>query len=148
MEKSKLKRPLNPKMRAKITAKKCAWKKYVKFKNQSDYCKHKKLRDEVRIKTRLLDKVEQNNIALLSKNNPQMFWSYINSKVKSYNQIDDLTNTKNDPTCEILATTNEDRVDILNDFFSSVFIDESYGEVVEEAISGIPNMDKLVIAED
>jgi hypothetical protein len=54
-----------------------------------------------------------------------------------------------------LATTNEDEVDILNDYFSSVFVNESYEtgnesyeEVEEEAISGIPKMDKLVIEED
>ena len=96
----------------------------------------------------MLDKIEQNNIALSSKNNPKKFWSYINSKVKSHNQIGDLTITSNDLTGQILATTNEDKVVILNKFFSSVFINESCEEVVEEAISGIPNMDKLVMEED
>jgi len=43
---------------------------------------------------------------------------------------------------------NEDKVDILNNYFSSVFINETYEEVEEKAISGIPNMDKLVIEED
>jgi len=65
--------------------------------------------------------------------------------VKSYDQIGDLINTKNDTTGQLLATTNEDKVDNFNNYFSSVFIIESYEEVEEEAISGIPNMDKLVI---
>jgi len=59
-----------------------------------------------------------------------------------------LINNKNDSTGQILATTNQDKVDILNNYFSSVFINEAYEEVEEEAISGIPNMDKLDIEED
>jgi len=46
-------------------------------------------------------------------------WSYINSKVTNYTQIGDLINTKND------STTNEDKVDILSKYFSSVFMNES-----------------------
>jgi len=66
-KKCKWKILLNPDIRAKILAKKRAWKKYIKFNNHSDYCKYQKLRHEVRNDTRLVDKIEQNNIALLSK---------------------------------------------------------------------------------
>jgi len=59
---------------------------------------------------------------------------------KSYNKIGDLINNKNDSTGQILATTNEDKVDILNNYFASGFINETYEEV-EEAISGTPNME-------
>jgi len=59
-----------------------------------------------------------------------------------------LINNKNDSTGQILATTNEDKVDILNNYFANVFINETYEEVEEEVISGIPNMDKIVIEED
>jgi hypothetical protein len=97
-KKDKWKRPLNLDMRVKIKAKKCAWKKYIRSKNQSDYSKYKIIRNEVRNDTRTLDKIEQNNIALLSKNNPKKFWSYINSKVKSHNKIGDLIYTKEDST--------------------------------------------------
>ena len=73
----------------------------------------------------------------------------MNSKVKSHNQIGDLFYTKNNPTGpKKLATTNEEKVYMLNDYFSSVFITETYEEVVEETIFGIPNMDKLIIDED
>jgi len=78
--------------------------KIIRFKNHSDYCKYKKLRDEVRNDTRLLDKIEQNNISLLSKSNPKKFWSYINSKVRIYNQIGDLINSKTDSTGQIGPT--------------------------------------------
>jgi len=37
-KKNKWKRPLNPDIRAKIMAKKHAWKIYIRFKNHSDYC--------------------------------------------------------------------------------------------------------------
>jgi len=57
-------------------------------------------------------------------------------------------NNKNDSTGQTLATTNEDKVDNLNNYFASVFINETYEEVEEEANSGIPNMDKIVIEED
>jgi hypothetical protein len=92
--------------------------------------------------------MEQNNIAVLSKSNPKKFWSYVNSKVTSHNLIGDLINTKNVSTGQKLATTNEEKVDILNDYFSSVFIEENHEEVEEEAISDIPNMDKIVIDKD
>jgi len=95
-------------------------------KTTLDYCEYKKLSDEVRNDTRLLDKIEQNNIAFPSKSNPKKFWSYINSKVKSYNKIGDLINNKNDSTSQILAITNEDKVDIFNNYFSSVFINVTY----------------------
>jgi hypothetical protein len=71
--KYKWKRPLNSDIRAKIKAKTCAWKKYIRSKNHTDYLKYKKLRENVRNDTRHLDKMEQNNIALLSKNNPKKF---------------------------------------------------------------------------
>ena len=147
-KKSKWKRPLNSDIRVKIKAKKCAWKKYIRSKNQSDYSKYKTLRDDVRNDTRLLDKTEQNNIAILSKSNPKKFWSYVNSKVKSHNQIGDLNYTKSVTNGQKVATTNEEKVDILNDYFSSVFIEESYEEVEEVAICGIPNMEKIVINEE
>jgi len=51
-------------------AKQHAWIEYIRFKNLSDYCKYKKLIDEVRNDTRLINKKEQNNITLLSKSNP------------------------------------------------------------------------------
>ena len=53
-KKYKWKRPLNSDIRAKIKAKKCAWKKKIRSKNQSDYYKYKKLRDNVRNDTRLI----------------------------------------------------------------------------------------------
>jgi hypothetical protein len=56
--------------------------------------------------------------------------------------------TKNVNTGQKIATKNEELVDILNDYFSSVFIEESNEEVEEEAICGIPHMDKIVINEE
>jgi len=46
------------------------------------------------------------------------------------------------------ALQNSVRCPRLNNYFLSVFINETYEEVEEEAFSGIPNMDMLVIEED
>jgi hypothetical protein len=48
-------------------------KKYIRSNNQFEYSKNKKLRDDIRNDTKLLDKTEQNDIAILSKSNPKKF---------------------------------------------------------------------------
>ena len=76
----------------------------------------------------------------LVKKNPNKFWNCVNSQVKSQNQIG-----KQSKINYFKTDSNSQKVATSNDFFSSVFVEESCQEVVEDPLSGIPNMDKLII---
>ena len=63
----------------------------------------------------------------LCKDNPKHFWKYVKSKTKSKEPIGDLVYT-HDIGDKITATTDDNKAEVLCDFFSSVFCLEKDGE--------------------
>ena len=83
---------------------------------------NKKICNSVRNKTRQADRLIQNEIAARAcKDNPKHFWKYVKSKTKSKKPIGDLIYT-NDIDDKITATTDDNKAEVLCDFFSSVFV--------------------------
>jgi hypothetical protein len=66
---------------------------------------------------------EQNLIAEMSKKNPKKFWKYVNKKTKTKSSIADLKWVDSDGQNKI-ATTDQEKADALEKFFSSVFTEE------------------------
>jgi len=65
--------------------------------------KYKSARNKIRSETRKLQKEEQRNVAGQCKQNPKVFWKYINSKRKIKTSIGDLNST--DATYTVSRTT-------------------------------------------
>ena len=68
-------------------------------------------------------KLHEKQIATNARDNPKAFWSYINSKSKTSTRIPDIA--KNGSS----ATTDQDKANVLNTFFTSVFTDEVLDEI-------------------
>jgi hypothetical protein len=108
----------------KVKRKYHAWKRYLATKDGEDYCRYTKERDELRSITRKLSYDYEKDLAKNIKTNPKAFWKYVNSKTKVRGGIDDLT--KDDGTT---ASSDEDKAQTLNDFFSSVFTVEDLNTI-------------------
>ena len=61
----------------------------------------------------------EKGIAESVKENPKSFWPYVNSKTKMRSGIGDLKDENN-----IMRSSDEDKSNILNDFFAAVFTRE------------------------
>ena len=74
-----------------------------------------------------MEKYEK-NIASKIKANPKLLWNYVNSKTKSRQPVSDLKKTNGDMTAN-----DEEKAQVLNEFFSSVFTKENLKEIPEAA---------------
>ena len=110
---------LNRMTRDKLKLKKQAWKKYQISQTNTDYNSYARARNQAKTVVRQAMKLHEKQIATNARDNPKAFWSYINSKSKTSTRIPDLA--KNGST----ATTDQDKANVLNTFFTSVFTDEA-----------------------
>ena len=56
------------------------------------------------------------------KENPKDFWAYIRQKAKAKSGVSDLKDSQG-----VLNQDNEEKANLLNDFFASIFIKEPPG---------------------
>ena len=101
-----------------------AWKRYTDTREYIDYARFTQQRNQLRKLTRNLQLVFENKLAREVKTNPKAFWKYANSRLKTRTRIDNLD--REDGT---RATTNKEKVEEFNKFFSSVFTDEDLEEI-------------------
>ena len=103
----------------KVKKKYHAWKRYTATKQYEDYQIYVKLRNAATYGVRSAKREFEKKLADEIKVNPKSFWSYVRSKTKVKKGISDLdkedgTRTQND----------EEKADVLNKFFASVFTRE------------------------
>ena len=91
-----------------------------------DYQKYIEIRNQTKKEIRKTVKEYEKKIAKNSKSNPKGFWKYVNCKLKRTTGIANLK--KPDDT---LTTSDEDKANVLNDYFSSVFTKEDLKDVPE-----------------
>lgn len=117
-----------------------AWAKITHSPTAENYMEYKKTRNQARWETRKAMKNYEKEIASNMKNNPKLFWKYVNSKLKTRQPLSDLM--KPDGT---LTTSDEEKAEILNNFFSSVFTKEDIESIPElntnRTISKLSNFD-------
>ena len=84
----------------------------------------RRLRNQVKSLCSKAKKIVEKKISKNSKKNPKGFWAYTQSKLKSRSSMPDLIKpgTEKNPT---YAKTDQDKAEILVDYFSSVFTTES-----------------------
>ena len=114
-----------------IKAKKKLWRKHRtekdKFEKSKYWAKYKTLEKEVHTKIRIQKASFEDNIAVDIKNNPKKFYSYVRSKNKTKEGIGPLLSDSGQ-----LVETDNEMVQILNNFFSSVFTIEDMSKVPNE----------------
>ena len=97
------------------------FKKYPTTENYNHYCT---LRNIANSEAKNLKKMKEKTIAQNIKSNPKNLYRYISSKTKPMEDISHLINDQGN-----LTKDDKEKCEVLNDFFSSVFVDEGDGPV-------------------
>ncbi|WAR21988.1 YWV1-like protein [Mya arenaria] len=95
-----------------------AWKKYKYSRSTTNYNKYAEARNECSREVKSAKRNYEQKIASEVKTNAKSFWRYVNSKRKTKDKIGDLNKSDN-----TTAVTDEEKSEVLNGFFSSVFQD-------------------------
>ena len=105
------------------------WMKWRELKTSENYLAYAHIRNQTRWKTRKAIKSYDKNIAANIRTNPKLFWSYVNSKMKSRQPISDLKKGNGE-----LTVNDEEKAEVLNSFFSSVFTKEDLVNIPDAAL--------------
>ena len=121
---------MNNKVLRKIKKKYHAYKRYLVTKQGKEYEKYIRQRNECTKAIKKAKKKHEKNIAKDCKENPSKFWKYVNDKCKSNVGISSLKDKEGN-----LVTEDRERAELLNEFFTSVFLTEDLTNLpkVEEA---------------
>ena len=117
---------INHEARKLIKEKQHLWKKYTATHDYYDYARYASTRNRLRVLTRSLRRDHELNLATNIATNPKAFWKYVNSRLKTKSQVDDLLREDGSR-----ATTDDEKAKTLNEFFSSVFTAEDATTVHE-----------------
>jgi len=124
------KSPLDDKIRILIRKKSRLWNRYIETRSVDSHREYKKVRNEVRRQTRLVERKVQCEVAKQCKSNPKKFWKYVNSKSKSITRIGDVKTV--DANGIVSVVNNDgDKANVFGDYFSGVFTKESQEEFNE-----------------
>lgn len=96
-----------------------AYKRWIVTKTGKDYDRFKRHSNKIKSKVRKKIKEFEKNIATTIKSNSKKYWKYANSKLKTKSKVPDLKTDDNSYT-----SSEQQKVDILNEFFTSVFTKE------------------------
>ena len=119
--KGKKVRPLwmNQKALRKVRKKHSAYRRYLQTKDGEDYQAYVAARNASGKATRAAVKSFEKKIAKDCKQNPKAFWSYYSSQNKTHSDIPTLEDERGKK-----FTTDKEKAEALNSFFSSVFTKE------------------------
>jgi len=95
------------------------WNKYQCSKSQSDYRLYCQSKNKLHNLIRSLRRNYETNLASNRTSNVKQFWKYVNSRFKTHPSINSLRCDDNS-----LADSDQDKCDLFNKFFSSVFTKE------------------------
>ena len=101
-----------------------AWKKLQSSNSSRDWQRYKKLRNESKLQITKARKSAEKKIAMESKTNPKAFWAYVKRQTKTDHSLQPLKTADGTMTVE-----NEEKAELLNDFFASVFTNEDLNNV-------------------
>jgi len=113
------KKPLwmNERAFSKIRKKRATFNRYKETREGKDYLECTKARNAAKNEIRKAVRDYEKEIARKAKANPKAFYQYVNSKTKSQTRIAELKSDDGH-----VLTTNRDKAELFNRFFSSVFM--------------------------
>ena len=120
-----------------------SWKKYTRTSQNTDYEEYKQCRNQATKEIRRARKNFEKKLSENLKEDTKSFWGYTNSGVKVKIPVGELE--RQDGT---VASNDQEKADVLNDFFTSVFTEEDQSHIprLEERHGG-NLMEDLVITE-
>ena len=124
---------------AKVKKKTAAYKRYKETKEGADQVLYARARNQARWATRNAKKEFEKKIAKEAKSNPKAFYKYANSKLKVRAGIADLD------TPAGKATTDQQKAEALNSFFTSVFTRENTENMPQPQSRDVNPISDLVI---
>lgn len=107
----------------KVKAKHKSFNRYLRTRDGEDYKAYCRDRNRARKATRRAARAYERKIAKNSKYNPKAFFKLVNQKTKVKSTIGDLHSDGK------TATTDTEKAEVLNDFFSSVFTEEDKTDI-------------------
>ena len=126
--KSRFTTPLSQKVLSKIRKKHRAWQRFIETREGEKHAEFCRLRNQVRKLTRQAQIDHETSIASQAKANPKKFWNYAKQQTKTKPGISDLETEL--PNGEKKTTKNDqEKVEVLNSFFASVFTNEVPGPI-------------------
>ena len=110
----------------KVRKKYHEWKRYSNTRQYQDFLNRKIARNFASKGVRRAKRKFEKNLAAEIKENPKCFWKYVRSKTKVKTGINDLEREDGS-----FARRDEDKADVLNKFFASVFTREDTSNMPE-----------------
>ena len=127
----------------KVKSKNEAYKCYRNTMDVKDYEKYAKSRNQARWECRKAKKIFERTLAKEAKRNPKAIFSYVNSKLKTKTGIADLDIETGK------ATTDSEKAEALNEFFSDTFTEEDTSNIPSFHTEGIRKpLEELKITEE
>lgn len=102
------------------------WRTYTQTREPIDFARYAICRNMLRSLTRQLRASFEEGLAADIKRNPKRFWQYTNLRLKTRSRVEEL----HDETGNV-ASTDGDKAQLLNRFFSSVFTIENLNTIPE-----------------
>lgn len=144
--------PMNRKLWTRIKKKQRLWTRMKSLKSNlntstgNEYLEteeeYRRLNNQIRKETRNAVKVKEREIAKNVKENPKVFWKYVQSKTKSKSRIPELYKG----TAEERRTENDlEKAEVLSEQFSKVFVTEPEDEVPRCERKDVPTLNQLEI---
>ena len=134
---------ISAEVRNLVREKKAAYRRYRKNRTEENKCAYKDIRNRVKTCIKNDKRLFEQKLAHDAKSNPKVFWSYVNSKRKLKQGICELE--RDDGT---MAVEDQEKAEVLNTFFASVFTKENVTNVPQVKKQEISNERKLVITLD
>ena len=120
------------------------WSDYKEYPTELNHLRYIKARNSLRALTRKLRTDHETAIVSKIKSSPKAFWKYVSSKSKPRSKINSLD--KADGT---KATNDQDKADLLNSYFSSVFTVEDLSRMpVTPRYHSGQTLDDIAITEE
>ena len=114
---------MNPEVMKKLKKKKQSYKQYLRTKEGQDYQYYTRARNQAKSACRAAVRKYEKNIAKNAKKTPKGIFAYAKSKTKTKTGIADLKSGHGK------ATTDTEKANVLNGFFTSVFTDENLTDI-------------------
>ena len=135
---------MNDKAMAAIKKKRDSFKRYLQTREGADYQSYAKFRNQAKWETRKAKREYEKHIAKQTKKNPKAFFRYANSKLKTRSGVADLHKEDGSTT-----KTDQEKAEVLNDFFASVFTRENMSHMPEFSPNNIDSsLENIQITEE
>lgn len=125
---------MNERVLSRIKRKRSAFELYKQTREGRDYIAYTKARNAAKAETRRAVRDFEREIAKRAKTNPKAFYNFVNSKLRTRAAIGDL---RLESGAEV--TSESGKADIFNQFFSSVYTQETTNRIPTPQQSPVKN---------